>query len=113
MAHPARILTAVLLTAALAVPATLHASGLPDLRLTVRNDGASSTRAVGLWSFDWLSHLLRQARPECGPGLDPHGGCGNGTPPQNPSEGGGLDPNGKPSLGPVAPRPVPHPQAPN
>jgi hypothetical protein len=111
MAYPARLLTAALLTAALAVPATLHASGPPHVSPAARGNGATSSRAAASWSFDWLLRFVHQIlpecgggldpsgrcamqpRPECGPGIDPNGGCAM-KPPPAPTAGGRLHPNG-------------------
>ena len=87
MAHPARILAAALLVAALAVPASLHASGLSTLRPAARLDYAASFSANS-WSFDWLFRLVNQVWPKTGPGLDPSGGSTIDT-------GPGLDPSGR------------------
>ena len=94
MAHPARILAAALLAAVLAAPAALHASGLPDSRQATRGDSGMSIRSAGGWSFDWLFRLLGQVFPKEGGGLDPNGKP-SVAPSASPSDtGGGLDPNG-------------------
>jgi hypothetical protein len=91
MAYPARLLAAALLTAALAVPATLQASGPSNVRPAARADGGSSSRAAATWSFDWLLRFVHPVLPECGGGLDPNGGCAMRPRPQC---GPGLDPTG-------------------
>jgi hypothetical protein len=92
MAHPARILAAALLVTALAVPASLQASGQPSLRPAARFDAGSSFSADS-WSFDWLFRFINQLWPKTGPGLYPSGGTGSST-----DTGLGLDPSGRASL---------------
>jgi hypothetical protein len=94
MAHPARILAAALLAAVLAAPAALHASGLPDSRQATRGDSGMSIRSAGGWSFDWLFRLLGQVFPKEGGGLDPNGKPTVAPSPTPSDTGGGLDPNG-------------------
>jgi hypothetical protein len=90
MAH-ARVLAAALLVAALAVPASLQASGLAGPRPVARFDAGSSSIA-GSWSFDWLFRIVNQLWPKNGGGLDPTGGTGSGI-----DNGGVLDPTGRAS----------------
>jgi hypothetical protein len=86
MAHPARSLAAALLVAALAVPASLHASGLPSSRPSARTDAGASF-AAGSGSFDWFFRLINQVWSKTGPGLaSPSNNTGD--------NGGGLDPSG-------------------
>jgi len=112
MAHPARILAAALLVAALAVPASLHASGLSSQSPDAQT-GAGVTVRIDSWSLDWLFRLVNLVSPKTGPGLDPSGGTGIDTGPgldpsgrapvrrhaaakdSSPDAGGGLDPNGR------------------
>jgi hypothetical protein len=96
MPNPARLLATALLVAALAVPASLHASGLPDLRPAAAKHGATAPRSASPWSFDWLRHLLNKVLPLEGGGLDPSGGTNSvrPTPRSSVDTGGGLDPNG-------------------
>jgi hypothetical protein len=91
MAYPARLLTAALLTAALAVPATLQASGPSNVRQAGRTEVSSSSRAAAILSFDWLLRLVHKVLPECGASLNPNGGCVMQAAPQC---GPGLDPSG-------------------
>jgi hypothetical protein len=95
MPKPARILAAALLVAALAVPASLHASGLPDLRPAAKH-GATALRSASPWSFDWLRHVLSQVLPMAGGGLDPSGGTNSvrPTPRSSVDTGGAMDPSG-------------------
>ncbi len=92
MAHPARIVAATLLVAALAVPASLHASGSSNLMPVARSENGMTLRLDSL-SFDWLLRLVNQVWPKNGPGLDPTGGNGSGT-----DNGPGLDPSGRAPL---------------
>jgi hypothetical protein len=88
MAHPARFLAAALLLAALAVPASLQASGLSSLSPAARPDGGGTLR-IDSWSFDWLFRFL-----------NPTGRAAVRTraTDSSPDEGGGLDPNGRAPL---------------
>ena len=116
MAHSARVLAAALLVAALAVPASLQAAGLPGPRPVAQFD-AGATLSAGSWSFDWLFRIVNQFWPKAGGGLDPSGGTGSGIDnggvldptgrasrhirpsDSSPDNGGGLDPNGRANLG--------------
>jgi hypothetical protein len=94
MSHRSRLLAAVLLVAALAVPASLQASALPSLS-TAAHDGGSVARA-GFWSLDGLLRIVRQAWIDEGPILDPNGGASTAPPPGNSGDNGPiLDPNGR------------------
>jgi hypothetical protein len=93
MSHRSRILAAVLLVAALAVPASLQASGLPSPR-TAAHDGGSMARA-SFWSLEGLLRMIRQAWIDEGPILDPNGGTSAAPPPNNSGDNGILDPNGR------------------
>jgi hypothetical protein len=99
MAHPARILAAALLMAALAVPASLHASGSAGPRPAARPDAGVSFHSNS-WSLDWFFRFVNQVLPQTGPGLDPTGG-GKGT-----DTGPGLDPSGRASMRPHAANPT-------
>ena len=94
MAHPARILAAALLAAVLAAPATLQASGLPDSRPATHGVSGASLRPADAWSFDWLFRLLRQVLPKEGGGLNPNGKPSVAPSPTPSDAGGALDPNG-------------------
>src|SRR5580692_6091537 len=95
MAHPARFLAAALLVAALAVPATLHASGLPGPQPAARDEGGISSRLAESWSFDWVVGWVQRAWTKVGPCLDPHGGgCLLPSPPATVEVGPCLDPSG-------------------
>ncbi|HXO26022.1 MAG TPA: hypothetical protein VOA80_01630 [Thermoanaerobaculia bacterium] len=94
MSHRSRLLAAVLLVAALAVPASLQASGLPSPR-TAALDGGSLLRASS-WSLDGLLRMVRKALIDEGPILDPNGGASAAPPPGNSGDGGpSLDPSGR------------------
>jgi len=94
MSHRSRLLAAVLLVVALAVPASLRASGLPSPR-TAAHDGGSVTRA-SFWSLEGLLRMIRQAWIDEGSILDPNGGTSAAPPPGNSGDGGGpRDPNGR------------------
>jgi hypothetical protein len=110
MAHPARLLAATLLVAALAVPASLHASGLSGLSPAARLDNGASFSANS-WSLDWLYRFVNQVWPaparthaaakdssrDIGGGLDPNGRASvrKNVSDSSPDIGGGLDPNGR------------------
>src|SRR5260370_40319435 len=70
MSRRSRLLAAVLLAAALAVPASLQASGLPSPR-TAAHDGGSLLRASP-WSPDGLLRMIHQLWLDAGGGLDPN-----------------------------------------
>lgn len=91
MSHRSRLLAAVLLIAALAVPATLQASGLPSPR-PAGHDVGSLIRASS-WSLDGLLRMVHKFWIDEGPGLDPHGGAA--PPTGNSGNGPTLDPNGR------------------
>jgi hypothetical protein len=94
MSHRSRLLAALLLVAALAVPASLQASGLPSPRAAA-DDGGSLVRA-SFWSLDGLLRMVRQALIDEGPILDPNGGASAAPPPGNSGDSGPiLDPNGR------------------
>lgn len=94
MSHRSRLLAAVLLVAALAVPASLQASGLPSPR-TAAHDGGSLLRASS-WSLDGLLRMVHKFWLAEGGGLDPSGGTSAAPPPGNSGDtGGGLDPTGR------------------
>jgi len=94
MSRRSRLLAAALLAAALAVPASLQASGLPSLRPAAHDGGSLSS--VTSWSLDRLLRMLHQVWIDEGPGLDPSGGTSAAPPPNNSGDGGGaLDPNGR------------------
>jgi hypothetical protein len=94
MSCRSRLLAAILLAAALAVPASLQASGLPSLR-PVAHDGGSLSRASS-WSLDRLLRMIHQVWIDEGPGLDPSGGTTAAPPPGNSGDNGGaLDPSGR------------------
>ena len=94
MSHRSRLLAAILLVAALAVPASLQASGLPSLR-PAAHDGGSLLRASS-WSLDGLLRMVRQVWIDNVPTLDPSGGTSAAPPPGNSGDNGGvLDPNGR------------------
>ena len=94
MSHRSRLLAAVLLVAALVVPASLQAFGLPSPR-TAAHDGGSLLRASS-WSLDGLLRMVRQVWIDNGPTLDPNGGTSAAPPPNNSGDGGGaLDPSGR------------------
>ena len=92
MSHRSRLLAAVLLVVALAVPASLQASGLPSPR-PAAHDVGSLIRASS-WSLDGLLRMVHKFWIDEGPGLDPHGGAA--PPPGNSGDnGGGRDPSGR------------------
>jgi hypothetical protein len=94
MSHRSPLLAAVLLATALAVPASLQASGLPSPH-TAAHDGGSLSRATS-WSLEGLLRMIRQAWIDNGPTLDPNGGTSAAPPPNNSGDNGGiLDPNGR------------------
>jgi len=94
MSHRSRLLAAILLAAALAVPASLQASGLPSLR-SAAHDGGGLFRATS-WSLDGLLRLLHQAWIDNGAVLDRSGGTSAAPPPGNSGDSGPtLDPNGR------------------
>lgn len=91
MSHRSRLLATVLLVAALAVPASLQASGLSSPR-TAAHDGGSLLRASS-WSLDGLLRMVHRFWIDEGGGLDPHGGT---PPPGNSGDSGPvLDPSGR------------------
>jgi hypothetical protein len=92
--HRSRLVAAALLVVALAVPASLQASGLPSPR-TATHDGGSMARASS-WSLDGLLRMVHRFWIDEGGGLDPNGGA-SAAPPQRTSgdNGGTLDPNGR------------------
>jgi hypothetical protein len=94
MSHRSRLLAAVLLVAAVAVPASLQASGLPSPR-TAAHDGGSLL-PTSSWSLEGLLRMIRQVWIDNGPTLDPNGGS-SAAPPQRTSGDNGptLDPNGR------------------
>jgi len=93
MSHRSRLLAAVLLAAALAVPASLQASGLPSLR-PAAHDGGSLLRTSS-WSLDGLLRMLHQVWIDEG-GIAPNGGTSAAPPPGNSGDNGGsLDPTGR------------------
>jgi hypothetical protein len=94
MPHRSRLLAAILLAAALAVPTSLQASGLPSPR-TAAHESGSLLRASS-WSLDGLLRIVRHVWIDNGPTLDPNGGTSAAPPPGNSGDnGGGLDPNGR------------------
>ena len=94
MSHRSRVLAAVLLVVALAVPASLQASGLPSPR-TAAHDGGSMARA-SFWSLEGLLRMIRQIWVDEGPGLDPSGGTSAAPPRRNSGDNGaGLNPSGR------------------
>jgi hypothetical protein len=94
MSHRSRLLAAVLLVAAVAVPASLQASGLPSPR-TAAHDGGSLSRATS-WSLDGLLRMIRQVWIDNGPTLDPSGGTSAAPPERNSGDNGPtLDPSGR------------------
>lgn len=97
MSQRSRLLAAILLVAALAVPAFLQASGLPSPR-TAADDGGSLLRTSS-WSLDGLLRMVHRLWIDESGGLDPHGGTSAAPPPGNSGDnGGGLDPNGRANL---------------
>jgi hypothetical protein len=96
MTKLARVPAAALLMAVLAVPASLHASGLPASRPAAVKQAAKPLVTTSVWSFDWLRRALSQVLPLTGPGLDPSGGTSSVKPAPGSSvdTGGGLDPSG-------------------
>ncbi len=95
MSHRSRFLAALLLVAALAVPASLQAFGLPSPR-PAAHDGDSLLRASS-WSLDGLLRMVHRFWIDEGGGLDPNGGASAAPPPQGNSgdNGAGLDPSGR------------------
>jgi hypothetical protein len=94
MSHRSRLLAAILLASALAVPASLQASGLPSL-LPAAHDGGSLLRASS-WSLDGLLRMLHQVWVDNGGALDPTGGASAAPPPGNSGDNGPtLDPSGR------------------
>jgi hypothetical protein len=94
MSQRSRLLAAALLVAALAVPASLQASGLPSPR-TVAHDGGSLLRASS-WSLEGLLRMVHRFWIDEGGGLDPHGGT---PPPGNSGDNEpGLDAGGRANL---------------
>ena len=97
MPHSARTLAAAILVAALVIPATLQASGLPGSGPAARDDGGLSLRAES-WTFGSFGRFVQQLWPKCGILIDPSGGCGGSivAPPAHPTANrvGGVDPNG-------------------
>jgi hypothetical protein len=95
MSHRSRLLAAVLLVSALAVPASLQASGLPSPRTAAAHDGGSLLRASS-WSLDGLLRMVHRFWTDEGGGLDPSGSA-SAAPPQGTfgDTGGGLDPTGR------------------
>jgi len=101
MPHSARTLAAAILVAALVIPATLQASGLPGSGPAARDDGGLSLRAES-WTFGSFGRFVQQLWPKCGILIDPSGGCGGSivSPPANPTLqprpkcGPGIDPSG-------------------
>jgi len=94
MSCRSRLLAAILLAAALAVPASLQASGLPSLR-PAAHDGGSLSRASS-WSLDGLLRMIEKLWIDNGPELDPSGGTSAAPPPGNSGDSGPtLDPNGR------------------
>jgi hypothetical protein len=94
MTPTARLLTAALLAASLAVPASLHASGPPNGRPATRNSVPASIRGADPWTLDWLVRIVRGLWTKNGPGLDPTSGSSAPPAPVVPNEGPGLDPSG-------------------
>jgi hypothetical protein len=102
MSRCSRPLAAALLLAALAVPASLQASGLPR-SLPAAHDGGSLSRA-NAWSLDGLLRMIHKLIGDRG-ALDPRDGANVG-PSQGGSSGdsgGGLDPTGGANSGRHAP----------
>ncbi len=94
MSHRSRLLAAVLLVVALAVPASLQASGLPSPR-TAAHDGGSLPRATS-WSLDGLLHMVHNFWVDEGSSLDPSGGTSAAPPRRNSGgDGAGLNPSGR------------------
>jgi hypothetical protein len=95
MSRSARFLAAAVLVAALAVPASLHASILPG---AAAREGSGISLRSDAWSLDWLLRFLRQVLPKAGGGMDPNGGTS--MTPRSPGSsidaGGGADPSGGP-----------------
>ncbi|HEV3073774.1 MAG TPA: hypothetical protein VHB47_05085 [Thermoanaerobaculia bacterium] len=97
MSHRSRLLAAVLLATALAVPASLQASSLPSLRLGA-HDGVRVARS-SFWSLDGLLRMVRQALIDEGSILDPNGGTSAAPPRRNSGDNGaGLNPSGRSNL---------------
>jgi len=98
MYRRSRLLATFLLVAALAVPASLQASGLPSPR-TAAHDGGGLLSTIS-WSLDGLLlRMVRQAWIGEGPILHPNGGASAAPPPGNSGDNnGGLDPNGRANL---------------
>jgi hypothetical protein len=93
MSRSARFLAAALLVAALAVPASLHASSLSS---PAAREGSGVSLSSHSWSLNWLLRFLQQVLPKVGGGGDPNGGS-SVTPPHPGSAietGGGADPSG-------------------
>ncbi|HLY64076.1 MAG TPA: hypothetical protein VKU60_00965 [Chloroflexota bacterium] len=94
MSHRSRLLAAVLLVAALAVPAFLQASGLPSPR-TAAHDGGSLLHTSS-WSLEGLLRMVHRFWIDEGGGLDPDGGT---PPPGNSGDSGpSLDASGRANL---------------
>jgi hypothetical protein len=97
MSHRSRLLAAILLVAALAVPASLQASGLPSPH-PAAHDGGSPPRATS-WSLDGLLHMVHNFWIDEGSGLDPSGGTSAAPPRRNFGDNGaGLNPSGRANL---------------
>ncbi|HEY6323462.1 MAG TPA: hypothetical protein VJA16_18125 [Thermoanaerobaculia bacterium] len=94
MSQRSCLLAAVLLVAALAVPASLQASGLPSPR-TAAHDGGSLL-PTSSWSLEGLLRMIRQVWVDNGPTLEPNGGTSAAPPQRNSGDSGPtLDPNGR------------------
>lgn len=94
MSHRSRLLAAILLVAALAVPASLQASGQPSPR-TAAHDAGSLLRASS-WSLDGLLRMVGGFWIDGRGALDPNGSASAAPPPNNSGDGGGaLDPSGR------------------
>jgi len=96
MSHFSRVLAAVLLLGALAVPASLQASGLPSFRPAAPDGGGLSFRSASR-ALDLFFRFVHQAWLDTGPGIDQSGGTTSAAPPQGNSgdNGGALDPTGR------------------
>jgi hypothetical protein len=96
MSRFSRLFAAVFLVAALAVPATLQASGPPILRSSAPDAGGMSFQSASR-ALDSFFRFVQQAWLDIGPGMDPSGGTTSAAPPQGSSGdiGPGMDPSGR------------------
>lgn len=96
MSHRSRLLAAVLLVAALAVPAALQASTLPTLPLRTAAHDGGILLPTSSWSLDGLLRMIRQVWIDNGSTHDPSAGTNAAPPPGNSGDNGGiLDPSGR------------------